>query len=412
MTRIRFLLTLTFVVVLAVAAVGTRPWTVRAQGDGTLPYNEPVIVSLTAGQSITRTFTAFAGDSFALTLSRLSDFSISAVLIDPGQNATLLTPGPDGNIAAAFDNIAQGGTYQLVVQSSGTGDLLVLLNGTPVEPVALTLGQTTVDLGTAPLRFSLTPPPDVPETYLSIAVLSEDPAAQIRLPAVNLTDTTQGATVLSLLPGALSQIAMILPAPTVFSLSLDPGAAPLQLLITWDVTIGIVPPGGVPDQTPGSSSGACEVNFAGGVNVRTGPSMFHTIRGIAAPGSTLPVTGRTADTSWWQVTFDGAPGWVAAGLATVQTAGDCSAIPVVSAPPPPPTAMPSATSAATSMSTTDTTATVTPTPDTSATATWTPTITPSWSATWTWTPTYTVTPTWTWTPTYTVTPTWTWTPMP
>ena len=323
-----------------------------------------------------------------------------------------MTPGPDGNIAAAFDNIAQGGTYQLVVQSSGTGDLLVLLNGTPVEPVALTLGQTTVDLGTAPLRFSLTPPPDVPETYLSIAVLSEDPAAQIRLPAVNLTDTTQGATVLSLLPGALSQIAMILPAPTVFSLSLDPGAAPLQLLITWDVTIGIVPPGGVPDQTPGSSSGACEVNFAGGVNVRTGPSMFHTIRGIAAPGSTLPVTGRTADTSWWQVTFDGAPGWVAAGLATVQTAGDCSAIPVVSAPPPPPTAMPSATSAATSMSTTDTTATVTPTPDTSATATWTPTITPSWSATWTWTPTYTVTPTWTWTPTYTVTPTWTWTPMP
>ncbi|WP_162909423.1 SH3 domain-containing protein [Aggregatilinea lenta] len=412
MTRIRFLLTLTFVVVLAVAAVGAQPWTVRAQGDGTLPYNEPVIISLTAGQSLTRTFSAQAGDSLALTVAHLTDFSFSAVLIDPQQTATLLPPGPDGNISASFDALAAGGVYQLVIQSSGAGDLLILLNGSPVEPTPLALGDTVVDLGAGALHFSLTPPDGVPSTYLAIVPVTEDPAAPASLPALRLVNSGQGTTALSVEAGMLNQLAIVLPVPTVFVLSLDPGVAPQQLMITWDVTNGIVPPGGVPNQTPGSSSGACAVNFAGGVNVRTGPSMFHTIRGIAAPGSTLPVTGRTADTSWWQVTFDGAPGWVASGLATVQTSGDCSAVPVADAPPAPPTAVPSASGAETGSPTTDTTTTVTATPttDTSATATWTPTITPSWSATWTWTPTETLTATWTWTPTWTLTATWTWTP--
>lgn len=409
MTRTRSLVVFALVLAITAAAIaGPLPWTAHAQGDGTLPYNEPVIAGLTPGQAATLTFTAFAGDSFALTLSRLSDFSFSAVLIDPGQNASLLAPGPDGNIAATFDAVAQGGAYQVVMQSEGTGDVLILLTGTPVEPVDLALGETVVDLGTEPLRFSLTPPDGVPETYLSIAILSEDPAVRISLPGLSLVDPARGATVLLLQPGALTQLAMVLPAPTVFYLSLDPGETPLQLVITWDVTVGTVPPGGaLTPAAPGSASGACQVTFAGGVNVRSGPGVAYPILGTAAIGSTLPVMGRTTDSSWWQIGFNGMTGWVYAGLATVQSSGDCAAVPVAFAPPPPPTAMLSATVEVTVTPTTDTTttATVTPTTDTSATATWTPTITPSWSPTWTWTPTATVTPTWTWTPTATWTPT-------
>ncbi len=385
MTRIRFFLVLTLVVALtAAAAAGSRPWAAHAQGDDTtLPYNEPVIVPLTAGQAVTRTFSAFAGDSFALTLSRLADFGFSAVLIDPQQNASLLIAGPDGNIAQTFESIPQGGVYQLVIQASGAGDLLILLNGSPVEPVALTLGETVVDLGAEPLRFSLTPPEGVPSTFLSIATLAEDPASSLKLPSLSLIDSGQGTTVLSLEPLALGQLSLTLPVPTVFYLSLDPGPVPQQVVITWDVTNGVVPPGDATTPTATIDvTGPCQITFASGVNVRQGPSTAYSILGVASAGMVLPVTGRNGDNSWWQVNYAGLAGWVSAGLATVQPSGNCSLVPVAPAPPLPPTNMPTLTPLPS----------FTPAPDTpTATVSATPTVTYTPSATWTTGPTLAVT---------------------
>ncbi|HML23141.1 MAG TPA: SH3 domain-containing protein [Aggregatilinea sp.] len=384
MTRARLFFTAALILTLAAAAVvGPLAPTAHAQGDTTLPYNQPTIVSLTAGQTATRTFEAFAGDSFTLTLSPLSAYTYTAVLIDPGQSATLLTPGPDGTVAATFDSIPQGGLYQLVVQAAANGDMLMMLNGTAIEPVALTPGQTVVDLGTQPLRFSLTPPEGVPSMFLSIAPVLEDPAAPGTLPGLSLIDAARGATVLALEPGTLGQIMTVLPAPTVFYLSLDPVAVPQQLMITWDVTNGIVPPGGVATGTPASTTGACQLSFSGGVNVRGGPSTAYGILGIASPGTVLPVTGRSSDGGWWQVMFNGMSGWASAGLTTVQTMGDCSAVPIASAPPLPPTPIPSPTGLETATPTMGATAT--------PTATYTMEYTPTPTATWTPMPTLSIT---------------------
>lgn len=99
------------------------------------------------------------------------------------------------------------------------------------------------------------------------------------------------------------------------------------------------PPAGVPIATA--------VNF---VNVRTGPGTNYLVLGVAPPGASAEVSGRSADNAWWQVkiptqyTSTGF-GWVSASFVTTQ---GTESVPVVDAPPPPetvpPTPPPSSTS--------------------------------------------------------------------
>jgi hypothetical protein len=75
------------------------------------------------------------------------------------------------------------------------------------------------------------------------------------------------------------------------------------------------------------------------INVRTGPSTDYPAVSQLEPGQEAPVTGRNADSSWWQISLaDGAAGWVYGEL--VAFSGDNGAVAVVEAPPPPPTATP------------------------------------------------------------------------
>jgi uncharacterized protein YraI len=88
------------------------------------------------------------------------------------------------------------------------------------------------------------------------------------------------------------------------------------------------PPAGVPTATA--------IDY---VNLRTGPGTNYTIVGVASPGATGEVSGKSQDGFWWQVKIPVEA--VAAGVAWVSadwvTTSGTENVPVVEAPPPPPT---------------------------------------------------------------------------
>lgn len=61
------------------------------------------------------------------------------------------------------------------------------------------------------------------------------------------------------------------------------------------------------------------------VNVRSGPGTEYTILDKLRPGSSADITGRTADNNWVRVNWNGAEGWVSAGV--VDITGDLAAAP-------------------------------------------------------------------------------------
>lgn len=63
------------------------------------------------------------------------------------------------------------------------------------------------------------------------------------------------------------------------------------------------------------------------LNVRTGPGINYAIMGAVRGGQTLPVVGRTADNSWYQVTATFGTGWVYSGF--VATRNEYGASPVI-----------------------------------------------------------------------------------
>lgn len=65
---------------------------------------------------------------------------------------------------------------------------------------------------------------------------------------------------------------------------------------------------------------------AGRLNMRQGPSTAYDIITKLPWGTVAPVVGRTADSSWIQVTYQGASGWIWAAYTSVS--GDLAAVPV------------------------------------------------------------------------------------
>ena len=433
--RSRGVIALLFLLSLVAAIVAPLP--ARAQDDGTtLVAGQPLILTLAPGQTATRVFDILAGDGFELRLDRLTDFAFTAVLIDPNQAAVPLAPGADGNILHTADGAA-GGRYTLVLQAAAAagGDLLIQLTGAGAPPVPLALGETTVTVEAAAQRFSLAPVPDALFTSLSVETIPPEGVPGISLPAVNLVDETTGETLLELAPSVLvlPALAAMLPAGGSFMLTIEPGEEALQVLITWEAIPLEGTPTPPPAQPPSSgssgappvASGTCVVVFAGNVNVRYGPGVaYQPPIGVAQAGSTLPVTGKNQDGSWWQVLYNGGPGWVSAQVAATSTQGDCSGVTVASFPPV--GQPPAASTPAGSVTPTYTPGGPTVTPTYTPSPTYTPggpTLTPTYtpSATWTYTPSYTpsvtytpggptLTPTWTYTPSFTPTVTWTYTP--
>jgi Bacterial SH3 domain/WD40-like Beta Propeller Repeat len=76
------------------------------------------------------------------------------------------------------------------------------------------------------------------------------------------------------------------------------------------------------------------------VNVRAGPGAAFPLIGKLARGVSRPILGKSEDSKWWQIDFEGKPGWIAADFTDVR--GGTSGVPVVAiAKPPTATSLPS-----------------------------------------------------------------------
>jgi uncharacterized protein YgiM (DUF1202 family) len=80
-------------------------------------------------------------------------------------------------------------------------------------------------------------------------------------------------------------------------------------------------------------------------NVRGGPGTNYGVVGALQAGENARVSGRNADSSWWQIEFQGGVGWIANVVVTANAPAHQA--PVVGAPAPPPTNTPAATAAPT-----------------------------------------------------------------
>jgi len=101
------------------------------------------------------------------------------------------------------------------------------------------------------------------------------------------------------------------------------------------VVYGGEPPVAVAPAPP--APGGPSVTAVEWVNVRTGPGLEYSVLVAAAPGDSGEITGKSADSQWWQVKIpttysaDGL-GWVSAYYVIANNAGD---VPVVEGPPKP-----------------------------------------------------------------------------
>ena len=84
-----------------------------------------------------------------------------------------------------------------------------------------------------------------------------------------------------------------------------------------------------------------EVRAATIVNIRSGPGTTFEVIATLPPNVPLPIIGRNATGTWWQIEGpDGDRGWVADSVVTVRNVAE---VPVVAAPVPPTAAVPTAT---------------------------------------------------------------------
>jgi anionic cell wall polymer biosynthesis LytR-Cps2A-Psr (LCP) family protein/uncharacterized protein YraI len=66
------------------------------------------------------------------------------------------------------------------------------------------------------------------------------------------------------------------------------------------------------------------------VNVRSGPGVRYAVVGQLAQEQSAPVSGKSEDGQWWQILFQGNPGWIAVDF--VQVTGDPANVPTVKVP--------------------------------------------------------------------------------
>jgi hypothetical protein len=92
----------------------------------------------------------------------------------------------------------------------------------------------------------------------------------------------------------------------------------------------------VPSPTPAL---AAEVVINSNMNVRGGPGTNYAIIGAAQQGQRYPVTGKNPEGTWWQINYNGQPGWVFGELVSAQNT-QAIAVAVNIPAPPPPTATP------------------------------------------------------------------------
>lgn len=88
-----------------------------------------------------------------------------------------------------------------------------------------------------------------------------------------------------------------------------------------------------PPQPEAQQSTQPQLVAPGAVNIRSGPGLTYEVIGTLNANTAMPIVGRNADGSWWQIRItDDRLGWVAN---SVVNASNTQNIPVAEAPPPP-----------------------------------------------------------------------------
>jgi hypothetical protein len=208
---------------------------IHAQDDTTLHYNDPVVLTLPPGETITRSFTALAGDSFEIRLGRLAQYSYLAMLLDPDQNTTPLLPGDDGNVSYTVTSAPHGGTYSLlIVAEDPGGEMVIQILSSDIPPNALTFGQIETSVQTTALRYTLVPPLNSGSTLLTLEALTPPDAPEhYPLPAFSLIHQDTGETILDVKGLYLPQVSVMLPADENFLLTISAATESWPLMITW-----------------------------------------------------------------------------------------------------------------------------------------------------------------------------------
>ena len=126
------------------------------------------------------------------------------------------------------------------------------------------------------------------------------------------------------------------------------GYAWVETAFTQPSNIDGVPVVAAPEQAPAATippppEGAPTATAVDFINLRSGPGTNYLILGTAAPGATGEVTGKSEDGLWWQIKvpvsfYSTGAAWVSADWTTTANTEN---VPVVAAPPPPSTQLPS-----------------------------------------------------------------------
>jgi uncharacterized protein YraI len=98
------------------------------------------------------------------------------------------------------------------------------------------------------------------------------------------------------------------------------------------------PPTASPEPAATTTPEQALVTANANANVRGGPGTNYYVVGVLREGESASVTGRNADSSWWQISFQGSSAWIANSVVTAND--QAYNAPVASAPPPPATNTP------------------------------------------------------------------------
>ena len=121
---------------------------------------------------------------------------------------------------------------------------------------------------------------------------------------------------------APAQPMIVVPTPT----PVTPVPSPTPTLVVEDGHA--VNPGG---DVTASSNGPAQPDPAtqpqlvapGAVNIRSGPGLDYEVIGTLNPNTIMPIIGRNADASWWQIEIaNGTTGWVSGSVVNASNTGN------------------------------------------------------------------------------------------
>ena len=322
-------------------------------------------------------------------------FAPSFTVIDATNGIPVLTAGLAGNATIVQGDVALAANLSYIIQiQSANGVIgqfvLSVQQGSAIAPpTPLTLGQPVADEvnnQTQTKNYSFAADPT---QILLLNVVSEDAESG---PSISLRDGVSGQTLAAsssrliganfrIPTGAQTYLVVVSQGDSnegeAFTLCLGTESGSITCPVSGTASAAVPTatpfatftplPGFTPAPIP--AGGPCSVAPSGAspVNVRNGPSTSTSIVTQVAGNTIVPVMGRLADNSWYQVNVGGIIGWMSATV--IRIGGICNTVPVIALP----TATPTSTGTLA--------ATFTPTATATATATGTATATPTATAT-------------------------------